>query len=43
MYLKISRHQLEIWWSQIEFTGDAIPVLYLKISRHQLVIWWTQI
>ena len=20
---EISRHQLEIWWSQIEFTGDA--------------------
>jgi len=24
LYLKISRHQLEIWWSQIEFTGDAL-------------------
>ena len=23
VYLKISRHQLEIWWSQIEFTGGA--------------------
>ena len=23
MYLKISRQQLQIWWSQIEFTGDA--------------------
>jgi len=24
LYLKISRHQLEIWWWQIEFTGDAL-------------------
>ena len=24
LYLKISQHQLEIWWSQNEFTGDAL-------------------
>jgi hypothetical protein len=24
LYLKIWRHQLEIWWSQIELTGDAL-------------------
>ena len=23
LYLNISPHQLEIWWLQIEFTGDA--------------------
>jgi hypothetical protein len=36
IYVKISRHQLEIWWSQIEFTGDAIAEAvsgYLRQSQ----------
>jgi hypothetical protein len=33
LYLKISRHQLEIWWSQIEFTGDASIIDAMKFSN----------
>jgi hypothetical protein len=44
--LKISRHQLEIWWSQIEFTGDVItePVNgYLWPLNRHLMPWNFQI
>ena len=46
LYLNISRHQLEIWWSQIEFTGDAVaePVNgYLRPLNRQLMPWNFQI
>jgi hypothetical protein len=46
LYLTISRHQLEIWWSQIEFTGDtsAEPVNgYLQPLNRQLMPWNCQI
>jgi hypothetical protein len=42
LYLKISRHHLEIWWSQIEFTGNALaePVNgYLRPLNWQLMPW----
>ena len=32
LYLKISRHQLEIWWWQIEFTGDALAIIKSPID-----------
>jgi hypothetical protein len=44
--LKISRHQSEIWWSQIELTGDALaePVNgYLRQLNRQLMPWNFQI
>ena len=31
LYLKISRHQLEFWWSQIEFTIHYNALLSIKI------------
>jgi hypothetical protein len=48
LYLKILRHQLEIWWSQIEFTGHALarPLnWYLRPLNRQLYgdgqfYWW---
>ena len=46
LYLTFSRHQLEIWWSQIEFTGDALaePVNgYLRPLNLQLMSWNCQI
>ena len=39
-------HQLEIWWSQIKFTGDTLaePVNgYLRPSNQQLMPWNFQI
>ena len=42
LYLKISRHQFEIWWLQIEFTGDVLaePVnRYLRPLYQQLIPW----
>jgi hypothetical protein len=44
--LKISRHQLQIWWSQIEFTGDLLaePVNgYYRPLNPQLMHWNFQI
>ena len=46
LYLKISRHQLEIWWCQIEFTGDALasPVNgYLRPLNRKMMLWNFQI
>jgi hypothetical protein len=46
LYLKISRHQLEIWWSQIKFTGDALAESvngYLRPLNPQLMPWNFQI
>jgi hypothetical protein len=40
LYLKISWHQLEIWWFQIEFTGIALAVPvngYLRPLNRQLM------
>ena len=42
LYLTISRHQLEIWWWQIEFTCDALaePVnWYLRPWNRQMMTW----
>ena len=45
--MKISRHQLEIWWWQIEFTDDAnarvASKLNLPPSNLQLMPWNFQI
>ena len=44
--MKISQHQLGTWWSQIEFTGDALsePVNgYLRPLNPQLLPWNFQI
>jgi hypothetical protein len=46
LYLQISRNQLAIWWSQIEFTGDVLaePVNgYLLLLNRQLIPWNFQI
>jgi hypothetical protein len=37
-YLKISRHQLLIWWLPIEFTGDTSAQSVNRYLWHQVII-----